>query len=356
MPAAAPDPAPPNPSAAPAGLKLRRLEIENFKAIDKLVLDLPAPLMEDDPDVFVIGSKNGIGKTSILEAAALLWLAATFNGFVQAGAESSLYSFRQFFIRADTSSLRVAGTFHEITTHEVSTVAVQLPQFGPLSIAGLQPPPHPFDVDGAERFYFPRLFGAVAEPFLTAALVYLHCNRRITHGPVSLSENAAHVFPESFGFSLGYVKHELLRFILAQAGLFEDIRSSSTTQTAVVLAELFTEFAGSTLSKLRTRPDNTFDIRVQPLRGGGSFSFDALSSGQKEMISTLFLIWQHTRNQPSLVLIDEPELHLNAEWQTKFIRLLFKLAPWNQYILATHSEYVFRSVQEDRRLLIGPQG
>ncbi|MBZ5713603.1 AAA family ATPase [Nannocystis pusilla] len=57
-----------------------------------------------------------------------------------------------------------------------------------------------------------------------------------------------------------------------------------------------------------------------------------------------------------MVLIDEPELHLNAEWQVKFVRLLFKLAPKNQYIFATHSEFIFRSVQEDRRILIGPQG
>jgi predicted ATP-dependent endonuclease of OLD family len=79
-----------------------------------------------------------------------------------------------------------------------------------------------------------------------------------------------------------------------------------------------------------------------------------LSSGQKEMIATLFLIWKNTKKQPSIVLIDEPELHLNAEWHGDFVRQLYKLAPQNQYILATHSEEIFRSVDERHRSVLIP--
>jgi predicted ATPase len=152
------------------------------------------------------------------------------------------------------------------------------------------------------------------------------------------------------------VKGELLSFLLAKAGLFENVKMASVTESATVLDKLFRDFADAKLSGLRSEPNNAFDGRVQPLAEGDTFSLDALSSGQKEMITTLFLTWHHTRDNPGLVLIDEPELHLNAEWQIKFVRLLFKLAPQNQYIFATHSEFVFRSVQEDRRILIGPQG
>ena len=98
--------------------------------------------------------------------------------------------------------------------------------------------------------------------------------------------------------------------------------------------------------------DNTVDFRIAPSGGGESFTFDGLSSGQKEIISTLFLVWYHTQERPSVVLIDEPELHLNAQWHRSFIRKLFDFAPGNQYIVATHSVDVMDSVEEDRRIIL----
>ena len=49
------------------GAKLRRISIRNYKGIENVELKLPGPLMEGDPDIMVIGSQNGLGKTSILE-------------------------------------------------------------------------------------------------------------------------------------------------------------------------------------------------------------------------------------------------------------------------------------------------
>jgi predicted ATP-dependent endonuclease of OLD family len=104
---------------------------------------------------------------------------------------------------------------------------------------------------------------------------------------------------------------------------------------------------------LKPLPDNTVDLRINPTnRVDNSITFDGLSSGQKEIISTLFLLWYHSLNLPSIVLIDEPELHLNIEWHRDFIKQVFDLAPKNQYIIATHSEDIFSSVSEDRRLLL----
>ena len=53
-------------------IKIKRLKIVNYKGIDKLELEFPRPLMLDDPDMVVIGSRNGLGKTSILECCSLL--------------------------------------------------------------------------------------------------------------------------------------------------------------------------------------------------------------------------------------------------------------------------------------------
>ena len=119
------------------------------------------------------------------------------------------------------------------------------------------------------------------------------------------------------------------------------------------LNELLERYTGGIISKLRPREDNTMEFRIHPKGGGDSFTFDGLSSGQKEIVSTLFLIWHYTQERPAVVLIDEPELHLNAQWHRRFVNSLFDLAPHNQYIMATHSVYVMDSVEENRRLLLG---
>ena len=102
----------------------------------------------------------------------------------------------------------------------------------------------------------------------------------------------------------------------------------------------------------RVLDDDEIDIRIELAGRPVSFTFNGLSSGQIEIISTLFLIWLVTRNAPSVVLIDEPELHLNAEWHGSFVSSLVELAPDNQYILATHSEDVMSSVSRECRIIL----
>ncbi|MDQ7089755.1 MAG: hypothetical protein Q9M50_03810 [Methylococcales bacterium] len=53
--------------------------MKNYKKIDSLAIDFQHPLMKGDTDVLVFGSKNGGGKTSILECCALLILAGIFG-------------------------------------------------------------------------------------------------------------------------------------------------------------------------------------------------------------------------------------------------------------------------------------
>ena len=139
---------------------------------------------------------------------------------------------------------------------------------------------------------------------------------------------------------------------MQKANLFEWAEVENPDMAIDRLNDLLKFFAGGRISKLRPGADNTVDFRIAPDGGGESFTFDGLSSGQKEIISTLFLVWYHTKERPSVVLIDEPELHLNAQWHRSFVGKLFELAPGNQYIVATHSVDVMDSVDEDRRVIL----
>lgn len=92
---------------------------------------------------------------------------------------------------------------------------------------------------------------------------------------------------------------------------------------------------------------------------GDEVEFRDIGSGAVSFITTLMTIWQATRRFgpsvevfPHLVLVDEPELHLNAWLQRRFVHELERIAPHNQYVLATNSEEVFASVRPHQRLLL----
>src|SRR5258708_2053513 len=143
---------------------------------------------------------------------------------------------------------------------------------------------------------------------------------------------------------------------MSRENIFKDSEDDQDARSTIETANLLMKrYAGGTTTALRPSADNTVEFWIEPTSGGPSFAFDGLSSGQKEIISTLFLIWRHTKRTPGIVLIDEPELHLNAEWHRSFVDSLQKLAPKNQYIIATHSEDVFASVEERSRLLLSPE-
>ena len=147
-------------------------------------------------------------------------------------------------------------------------------------------------------------------------------------------------------------KLEIVRSLMGKAALFEGIYEQESAETLTKLNTLIEKYCGGQIENLRPLPNNKVDIRIKPIGEQDSFSFDGLSSGQKEIIATLFLIWKNTQTHSGLVLIDEPELHLNPEWQGDFVRQLHKLAPSNQYILATHSEEIFRSVDKSYRAIL----
>jgi hypothetical protein len=181
----------------------------------------------------------------------------------------------------------------------------------------------------------PNLAAMVDEPMGRARMMY----GRTRYGPAVSAISA--------------FKIEMLRSLLGGAELFEGFDKTDSEATVEFLNGLLKRYAGGSIEKLRPLPDNSLDFRITT-GSGASFAFDGLSSGQKEIVSTLFLIWRHSQQSPCIVLIDEPELHLNAEWHADFVERLQEYGPNNQYILATHSEQIFGCVGEDRRALLVP--
>lgn len=356
------------------GIKIRRLTLRNFKGIDELELEFPPPTFAGDPDVMVVGSANGVGKTSVLEAIMLLVTAGTYvlhpdiqggeqnlSDFIEVLQESlPQRSFRDYFVKSDADEAFVEGTF-------------TAPSLGPrpleLTLHLRRKGPEAAHLDSTEKAVedfrgFDRTISMAGmrsmlafsvEPLIAPPLLYLHSNRRIQEGTPTISAltNGRGNGPRGANqTTIPQFKTAVIKALMAKSGLFEDMDESVATLADGKLRSFLQEFAEARLGKLRSLPDNSFDIMVSPASGGSAYSFDALSSGQKEIISTLFLIWTAAREREHLILIDEPELHLNAEWHRDFVRQIHVQAPGSQIMMATHSEDVFASVEPERRLVI----
>ena len=94
--------------------------------------------------------------------------------------------------------------------------------------------------------------------------------------------------------------------------------------------DTFNGFLGERKS-LRVDKDGVFlTVRGQDL------GVDALSSGERHLFTFLALVVTDARERDFLI-IDEPEISLNADWQRSLVNLLEELAPDTQIILASHS-------------------
>jgi predicted ATPase len=96
----------------------------------------------------------------------------------------------------------------------------------------------------------------------------------------------------------------------------------------------------------------TFRIQVQGANGQ-PYGIDQLSSGEKQILLLLGEIQRRIR-RGSIVLIDEPELHLHPRWQRQLVQALtdFCATYDAQLIMTTHSEEIAHAVYEHELILL----
>jgi len=344
-------------------IKIRRISITNYKGIDALELEFPTPRMPDDPDIFVMGSKNGLGKTSIIECCSLLLLALSIrNERFKLQDRYSTIDVPDFLIKAGEKAAEISGDV--VVDERFLTIHMRIDRSGVVKISGdaihdIMMENDLFDPETDADDFVKAVCGFSSNPVIERTFMLFHSYRKVQEGNPELGMMVSGSRPNRrippyrrFEVPMSAFKLQILRSMMGQANLFELVEDQEPDETIKKLNELVEFYAGGTINKLRPSSDNTVDFRVKPVNGENSFTFDGLSSGQKEIISTLFLIWYHTKDSPSVIFIDEPELHLNAQWHSSFVRRLVGLAPQNQYIMATHSEDIMDSVKEDRRVLL----
>lgn len=98
--------------------------------------------------------------------------------------------------------------------------------------------------------------------------------------------------------------------------------------------------------------DDTLSLRVV-LPTGNVIPFQDLSSGEKEVFFLLSMFVRHNLAQ-SVIVIDEPELHLHPELARRLVRTMRAIRPGNQIWCATHSAELIDEAGRDRTFFLKP--
>lgn len=134
--------------------------------------------------------------------------------------------------------------------------------------------------------------------------------------------------------------HDILNDIQGKADEINNIRE-----------ELLKPFA--VLSELTAKIFRHKGIKVRSVTLGESvdaIDSGTLSAGEKQMLS--FLCYNAFYSD-TVIFIDEPELSLHPDWQRRLFPTLLKQQPSNQFIVATHSPFIY-SKYEDKELVLDP--
>lgn len=84
-----------------------------------------------------------------------------------------------------------------------------------------------------------------------------------------------------------------------------------------------------------------------------AISSDLLSAGEKQMLS---FIAYNTFYEDTIFIIDEPELSLHVDWQRQLIPTLLEQGTSNQFILATHSPFIYANYPDKEIQLLDDKG
>jgi hypothetical protein len=143
-----------------------------------------------------------------------------------------------------------------------------------------------------------------------------------------------------------------IRDLLMREARVEPVEAG--TSLIDTLHDLFrTFFPDKTFVGPRPRPDGSLDFPVQ-LTSGAVHDIDDLSSGEKEILYGYLRI-RNTAPQSSILLIDEPELHLNPRLirgLPNFYHRHLGKALDNQIWLVTHSDAFLRQAVGQREFSI----
>jgi predicted ATP-binding protein involved in virulence len=357
-------------------IRLRELKLSNFRRFEELSLSF-------DPQLTVFIGRNGAGKSTVLDGVASLLKflidkikrePVNLKGMltekdIRNGTKEAVNTLTIYFEKenAETPSGQGAKKSNDV----YAETGVELTWYGSLLKSSFEPE----EITEANAFTdFDNVVSAIEkqlkrdEPSSLPVLIYYRCDYA-TDAPVSA--NGAMTSTEAFNayddalsnrsFDLGqFSKWYKWREDLARDAKNSRDRLREITEQAVY-ALLSDEQNKFTLLKTKAlTTDIGYELTVS--KNGEPLSVNQFSSGEKMLFALVADLARRLAlanpgiKKPlggnGIVLIDEIDLHLHPAKQREVIPKLIKVFPNIQFVITTHSPFVFQSVKsENRRIL-----
>lgn len=291
---------------------IREITIKDFRGIDELTLSFVEP--HDYPtQVVVLGGPNGSGKTSVLEACLLA-----------VGHEKLLRG------KCGSQAIRIGADNYHID----ATIQVQNNKYS-ASIDSRKPGREIVPCVYYSSWRAPSLPGPVGitvgkkgkRPGKTEENRFLNIKQYFANAGAQAS------FPTTPP-----------PFVQQYQAAIEDLNRAW---------RMFYPDQSITVQPLTEELGEGFDMCVvRP--GVPRLSVDYLSSGQLELLAFIggLII---DKSPQGIMVIDEPELHLDPQWHRQVLKVLQFLKPEWQIIVATHSPEIFDSVLSFERHFLVPE-
>lgn len=137
-----------------------------------------------------------------------------------------------------------------------------------------------------------------------------------------------------------YDSQKRLYLYLKGKDKLQELAKTYTSNTA-----LFKALESTYISKLIAE----VRIKVKKTNVDGSITFKELSEGEQQLLTVLGLL-KFTKDEDSLILLDEPDTHLNPIWKWRYLEFLDKVVQRpksTQIILNTHDPLVIGGLKKE---------
>lgn len=327
-------------------MKIKDIHIQNFRGIESL------NIVNADPHVNLIVGINGAGKTSVLDAMAMLlsWLIARMRS---SNAKGIFPNEEDVKIGSKTPcmlSLEVEeGTKWDIIKNK--SYAIRRKQVSLKTDFSMMTNLAEKIIENAENG------GSVP------VLMYYPVERAIASVPVNLHKaetNIWDVYKDALSGNSNFrsffewyrrqedIENEMIR----DDASYRDYSLNAVRQA---VSAFFTNFGEM---RVRRRPYQAMVIR----KGEQTIEFSQLSQGEKCYLSLVCDIARRlSMANPKLdnpldgegvILIDEVDLHLHPKWQTEIVNKLTSIFKNCQFFISTHSPIVLSDIRNDQIICI----
>lgn len=295
---------------------IREIRIRDFRGIPELALSFIG--LNDEPtQISVIGGPNGCGKTAVLEAC--LW-ASGYSGILHGKLGTAA-------VRAGSSSFQIEISLQSETGRFEHSYNSR-------------------DDSSPHRYFNSVYFSSNRAPGLVGAL-------GITAGQAGRNSDRTQLnrMARIKQYLINARAHELFPAVPATVKPSTP-RFESLIHDLNFAWNMFYPDQSFLVAPVSDDPNSGFDVFLAT-EDGHALPIDVLSSGQLEIFCFAGGLLVDMPAE-GLIVIDEPELHLDPQWHRQLLRALAYLRPDCQILVATHSPDIYDSVHSFERHFLVP--